>query len=57
MKKRFICLSVAVSLLLTSLSGRILYIVISNEYQVSKGYNSYVLTLEKKYPTKSDFEV
>ena len=51
MRKRVICLCVVLSLLITSLSGRVLYIILSNEYQVSKGYNSYVLTLEKLYPT------
>ena len=51
MKKRVICFCVVLSLLITSLSGRVLYIVLSNEYEVSKGYNSFVLTLETLYPT------
>lgn len=51
MKKRIISLSVVIALLLTSLTGRVAYIIFSNDYTVSEGYNSYVLSLEKMYPT------
>ena len=51
MRKRIICFCVILSVILTSLTGRIAYITFSNNYAVSKGYNSYSLTLETVYPT------
>ena len=51
MRKRIICFSVVIILVLSSLSGRIGYIVFSNSYSASDTHSSYLLTLEKQYPT------
>ncbi|MBR3738767.1 MAG: hypothetical protein IKN26_08535 [Eubacterium sp.] len=50
MKKRIICLCVVVSLLFSGVIGRSAYVVFSNNYSVSSGYNSYVLDVETVYP-------
>ena len=51
MKKRMICLTVSLSLILAGTLGRIAYISISKNYAVSDTYNSYAVNLETLYPT------
>ena len=51
MKKRIISLCVTMSLLLSGLLGRVGYIIFSNNYAVSKTYNSCSVSLETLYPT------
>ena len=50
MKKRWICLSLAIIILFTTGVGRLAYIVFSKNYAASDTYNSYALTLESIYP-------
>ena len=50
MKKRIICLCVVISILFSGVIGRSAYVVFSNNYSVSSGYNSYVLDVETVYP-------
>ena len=51
MKKRLICLSVAITVFFVSIIGRTGYVALSRNYMVSGNYNSYSLTLESLYPT------
>lgn len=51
MKKRIISLTIAISLLITGIGGRIGYIIFSGAYTVSEGYNSYALTIDSFAPT------
>ena len=50
MKKRIITFSVLMFFLFSVIGGRIGFIIFSNNYTVSKSYNSYALTLETLYP-------
>ncbi len=54
MFKRIICVACAVSLLLATAAGRIGYIIFSNSYTVSSGYNSYSLTVSRIAQTVYD---
>lgn len=49
MQKRFISLGLALCFLLTTAAARILYVSLNNAYNVSDSYNSYSLSVEKKY--------
>ncbi len=51
MKKRISCLSFVIVFLISSLLGRVGYIIFSRNFSVSSVNNSYVLTIEKQYPT------
>lgn len=51
MRKRLIILSVVMALLLSSITGRIGYIIFSKDYIASESYNSYVLKIATKQPT------
>lgn len=51
MKKRIISLTLAVSLFIAGIGGRIAYIIFSGAYTVSEGYNSYSLTIDTFPPT------
>lgn len=46
MRKRFVVLSVAIIFLLTSATARIGFIMLSNNYTVEAGYNSYSLKID-----------
>ncbi len=49
MKKRIISLTLVISVLFLGLSGRIGQIIFSKNYTVSSGYNSYSVTIDRKY--------
>lgn len=51
MKRRIISLILIVTILYSTAVGRIGYIIFSNYYTVSDGYNSYSLTIDKLSPT------
>ncbi len=51
MKKRIISLILIVTILYSTAVGRIGYIIFSNFYTVSDGYNSYSLNIDKAAPT------
>lgn len=51
MRKRIMSFSLAVTLLLSGICGRIGYIIFSKNYVVSGGKNSYSLIIDKKQPT------
>lgn len=51
MKKRIISLTIAISLFLAGMGGRIGYIIFSGAYTVSESYNSYALTIDSFAPT------
>lgn len=54
MRKRIICVSVAIISIFCGISGRIGYIALGNDYKVSVGYNSYVIGIDSKQPTIFD---
>lgn len=51
MYKRILSFSLAITLLLCGISGRIGYIIFSKNYVVSGGKNSYSVTIDRKQPT------
>lgn len=50
MKKRIVSFTVAVTLIITGIAGRIGYIMFSDSYTVSDSYNSYALVIARKKP-------
>lgn len=51
MSKRFLCLLLTITFLFTAAVGRLGYIAVSGAYEVSSGYNSYLITIDSNYPT------
>lgn len=51
MKKRIVSLTLIIIFLVAGITGRIGYIIFSETYSVSEGYNSYVLTVDSFSPT------
>lgn len=51
MRKRIISLTLIITILAVGVTGRIGYIIFSDAYTVSEGYNSYSLTIDTLAPT------